>query len=292
MLIKEVLKASPINKTEAEIILADLLGKDRSFLFAHPEFNLSKPLASQLADKVKRRASGEPLAYILGYKEFYGLRFFVDSRVLIPRPETEGLVDHVVDHIRPYLKTSPKRHPGESRLSRDDSRIFRIAQNRSDSGQARMTVSSGSQKFQSRRLIKICDVGTGSGCIAITLAKHLPKAKIFATDINQDALGLAKKNAKYHQVENKIIFLEGNLLFPLSESVDIIVANLPYIRSSVIKQLDPQISKWEPKIALDGGSAGQQIYQRLFQQAGKFLKPGGIIFYEIDGRVFSSKLVY
>ena len=245
MLIKEILKTFPINKTEAEIILADLLSKDRSFLHAYPEFKLTRPQEHRYIELLKRRESNEPLAYILGYKEFYGLRFFVDKRVLIPRPETEDLVDQV-------LKFVEDNYPGMQ--------------------------------------IKIADVGTGSGCIAVTLAVCLPEAKIFATDINQDALGLAKKNAKYHQVEDKIIFLEGDLLSPLSESVDIIVANLPYIKSAGIKKLDPQISKWEPKIALDGGSDGLKLYRFLFKQAEKVLKLNGTIFYELNGKVFNKSV--
>ena len=242
MLIKEILKTFPINKTEAEIILADLLGKDRSFLHAYPEFNLTRPQEHRYIELLRRRESNEPLAYILGHKEFYGREFYVDRRVLIPRTETEDLVDQIISYIK--------------------------------------------SNYSIKRLIKIADVGTGSGCIAITLARLLPNAKIYATDIDQSALEVAKKNAKYHQVEDKIIFLEGDLLSPLSESVDIIVANLPYIKSAVIKKLDPQISKWEPKIALDGGADGLALYRVLFKQAEKVLKPNGTIFYELDGKVF------
>jgi len=243
MLIKEILKTFPINKTEAEIILADLLGKDRSFLHAYPEFNLTRPQEHRYIELLRRRESNEPLAYILGHKEFYGREFYVDRRVLIPRTETEDLVDQIISYIK--------------------------------------------SNYSIKRLIKIADVGTGSGCIAITLARLLPNAKIYATDIDQSALEVAKKNAKYHQVEDKIIFLEGDLLSPLSESVDIIVANLPYIKSAVIKKLDPQISKWEPKIALDGGADGLALYRVLFKQAEKVLKPNGMIFYELDGNVFN-----
>ena len=242
MLIKEILKTFPINKTEAEIILADLLGKDRSFLHAYPEFNLTRPQEHRYIELLRRRESNEPLAYILGHKEFYGREFYVDRRVLIPRTETEDLVDQIISYIK--------------------------------------------SNYSIKRLIKIADVGTGSGCIAITLARLLPNAKIYATDIDQSALEVAKKNAKYHQVEDKIIFLEGDLLSPLSESVDIIVANLPYIKSAVIKKLDPQISKWEPKIALDGGADGLALYRVLFKQAEKVLKPNGMIFYELNGKVF------
>jgi len=263
MRIEQLLPSIAHDRVVPEIILADILEKDRSFLYAHPNYNLPNDQTLQFIDKLKRRDNGEPLAYILSGKEFYGLKFFVDKRVLIPRPETEEIVDLVLD----------------------------LAKSRSD------------------KLI-ICDVGTGSGCIAITLAKMLPQAKIYATDVSKKALNVAKKNAKYHNVENvvlpnvtsetstfsrsnklpienKITFLKGDLLNPLSEKVDVIVANLPYIKTAKISQLDTKIYGWEPIIALDGGENGKSLYNQLFSQASYHLKTNGIIFYEVDGKIYT-----
>ncbi|MEX0616906.1 MAG: peptide chain release factor N(5)-glutamine methyltransferase [Candidatus Woykebacteria bacterium] len=240
MTIKEALAANPIDKIEAEIVLSGLLRKDRSFLYAHPEFRLSKTRTSKLTSKLKRRERGEPLAYILGYKEFYGLKFYVDKRVLIPRQETEELIEKVFNWIKKKNLTAPS----------------------------------------------ICEVGTGSGCIAVTLAKLAPSAKIYAIDIDKHALEVAKKNAKLHGVSEKITFLQGDLLTPLSEKVDLIVANLPYIPTKKISSLQGELRDWEPRVALDGGTDGKELYLKLFKQAMNFLKPSGVIFYEVDGQVF------
>lgn len=244
MQIVQILKNSTLNSIESEIIIADSLKKDRSFIHAHPEYSLNPKTLKKVSDSLNRRKNDEPLAYILGYKEFYGLKFFVDKRVLIPRHDTEELVEKVVTYANKHYKNKP---------------------------------------------LKICDVGTGSGCIAVSLAKVLPKSKIFAIDVDLKALSVARKNAKLHSTEGKITFLKGGLLSPLPEKVDIIVANLPYIKSESIKNLDPQISKWEPRIALDGGVGGMKLYQGLFQEVSKYLNQDGKIFYEIDGKTFSPR---
>ncbi len=241
MKIREVIPKSPVDHTETEIILADLLKKDRSFLHAHPEHRLTENQTLQFINQVKRREKNEPLAYILGYKEFFGLRFLVDRHVMIPRHDTEELVESVLEYVK------------------------------------------GKNKPQ----IKIVDIGTGSGCIAITLAKKLPKAKIYAVDVDQKSLVVARKNATRLKVYEKITFLKGALLSSLPGPVDVIVANLPYIKTGQIKKLEPEVHKWEPKLALDGGVDGMKVYKKLFQQANKYLTKDGKIFYEIDGKVFS-----
>ena len=188
MKIREVIPKSPVDHTETEIILADLLKKDRSFLHAHPEHRLTENQTLQFINQVKRREKNEPLAYILGYKEFFGLRFLVDRHVMIPRHDTEELVESVLEYVK------------------------------------------GKNKPQ----IKIVDIGTGSGCISITLAKKLPKAKIYAVDVDQKSLVVARKNATRLKVYEKITFLKGALLSSLPGPVDVIVANLPYIKTGQI----------------------------------------------------------
>jgi release factor glutamine methyltransferase len=242
MRVKNILEQTS-NRVETEIFLSHLLDKDRSFLCAFPETVLTKSQVSKLQDFISRRKKGEPLAYILGYQDFYGLRFKVNKNVLIPRPETEALVDTIIKYAG----------------------------------------------IQTRSDLVLTDVGTGNGCIAISLVKHLPKAKIYAIDIDRKALEIAKENVKNYKVSTRIKVLQGDLLEPLTEKVDIIVANLPYIPSFRIQTLQIEVKNWEPKIALDGGKDGMRYYKKLFRQAEGFLNPGGIVFYEVDGKVYKKQ---
>ena len=180
--------ASPLLSTysarpqvEAELLLAHLLNQPRTYLYAHPEARLSAEQAATYANWVQRRAAGEPLPYITGQIEFFGLMFAVTPDVLIPRPETETLVEAALT----WLKT----HPAATAV----------------------------------------DVGTGSGCIAVTLAVHVPVLRLYATDISRAALDVARANAERHDVAERIAFIEGDLLMPLPEPVDLIVSNPPYV---------------------------------------------------------------
>jgi release factor glutamine methyltransferase len=241
MTTQEALKISTLPVTEASILLAYVLQRDRSYLIAHPEQKLTCAQKRRFETLAKRLENHEPLAYVTGREEFYGMGFKVDKRVMIPRPETENLVTEVI-------QTAEKiKNP------------------------------------------VIVDVGTGSGCIAVTLAKYLPKATLLATDVSSEALEVARINAARFKVSKKITFLCGNLLEPLREikgerSLDIIAANLPYVKKDWYPKLDPQIFH-EPKLALIGGETGLEIYQQLFIQAEKYLKPGGKVIYELDGQI-------
>lgn len=168
-------------------------------------------------------APNAPLQYQKGWSEFYKLKFRLTTDVLIPRPETELLVENIIDFAS-YQLPATSYQP------------------------------------------TIIDIGTGSGCIAISLARNLPKAKIIAIDISPKALSVAKLNAKYHKVEKRIIFFENDLLTNFKVAPDIIVANLPYIPTSKLMYLDPLVRDFEPKIALDGGSDGFELYKTLFTQ--------------------------
>ena len=168
----------------------------------------------------------EPKQYVQGWVEFYKLRFKVTPDVLIPRPESELLVDEVINFV----------------------------------------IASGAKQS-----FTILDVGTGSGNLAISIAKNLHKVKVFATDISEDALKVAKENAKLNKVENKIFFIQSDLLTTFMHQngkllPEVIVANLPYIPRARISYLDPAVKDFEPIIALDGGSDGFELYRRLFQQ--------------------------
>lgn len=223
---------------DAEILLSYVLKKNRAFLFTYPEKKLTLSQEKNFKNLLARRKKHEPIAYIVGRKEFYGLDFFVNCRVLIPRPETEELVKNIIDYVQ-------------------DTRY-----------QIRDTV--------------ICDVGTGSGCVAIALAKHLPCAKIWACDISKSALKIAKINAKTHRVSKHIKFVCSDLFSKIPHKIkfDVIVANLPYLSQKQYQNVQPEIKKYEPRLALIGGKTGMEIYAKLLQQSKNHLKSGGKIFLE------------
>ncbi|MBM4466146.1 MAG: peptide chain release factor N(5)-glutamine methyltransferase [Chloroflexi bacterium] len=220
-------------RLDAEILLAHALGMTITQLHAHPQSQLSSAALAFYLQLIERRARHEPVAYIVGQKEFYGLDFFVDNRVLIPRPETELLVELSVEMA------------------------------------------------QARSLRLIADVGTGCGAIAVSLAVHLPQALVYATDASPAALEVAVCNCRRHGVEDRVRLLHGHLLEPLPEPVDLIVANLPYVSQAEWAQLPPEISRYEPREALNGGRDGLDHIRRLLAQAGRYLKPGGVVLLEI-----------
>lgn len=219
---------------DAEVLLSYVLKKLKEYLYTYPEKNISTKQLNNLTTLIERRAKNEPVAYLINKKEFFGLDFYVDKRVLIPRPETETLVEETIKACN------------------------------------------NKQLAISYKPLAICDIGTGSGCIAITLAKYLPTAKIIATDISKDALIVAQKNAKKHKVFSKIKFLSGDLLKPIkNKKNDIIIANLPYVQSQ-------KILKYEPKIALAGGKDGLEIYRKFFEQLKDFNLKNLTVLIEID----------
>lgn len=169
-----------------------------------------------------------PIQYQKGWTEFFKLKFKLTQDVLIPRPETELMVEEIIERVQ----------NAEFRVQNED--------NNSE--------------------LVIADIGTGSGCIAISLAKNLPKHKIIAIDLSPKAIEVARKNAKFHKVDKRILFLENDLLSGIKVMPDIIAANLPYIPTFKLMYLDPLVREFEPKMALDGGSDGLELYRRLFQQ--------------------------
>jgi release factor glutamine methyltransferase len=265
---------------DAEVLLCYTINVSKvskEWIYTHPAYRLPSTVYSHYKNLIERRARYEPVAYITGKKEFYDLLFYVTKDVLIPRPETEILVEQVIKNTNHWsLVTKP---------------------------------------------LTIVDVGTGSGCIAVTLAlylqlqysKHLKKinvpkkcdrlklvqrnylfSRIYAIDISPKALHIAKINAKKHNVQNKITFLQGDLLKPLSAKyylpagkagvlcANIIVANLPYISDKEMKKLPNDIKKYEPRISLKGGKEGLEFYEKLLSQARKHLNKNGKIFLEIS----------
>ena len=239
-------------RLEHEILLAHVFKIKRIELLAHPERQLSQIEKTLFQQLVKRRLNHEPIAYIVGYQPFMGLNFIVNQSVLIPRPETELLVEEAL------------------RLSR------------SLASQAELA---GEPKRLAYAKYTIADIGTGSGCIAISLAKTLRGAHIFATDTSTEALKLAQRNAECHQVTDHCEFLQGNLFEPLNNvaanlpaeqaglalptKFDLIISNPPYIPTKDIETLDPDVKDWEPIGALDGGQDGLDYVREIIKEAPK-----------------------
>lgn len=237
---------------DAEVLLAHVAGLDRAGLYRESERPLSLEEARLFRQLVERRARKEPVAYLTGKKEFMGLEFTVTPAVLIPRPETELLVEKALALAREIssraaaLRELPGAAPG-----------FLIA-----------------------------DVGTGSGAIAVSLARSLPAARIYALDCSPAALKVAKRNAQRHQVEDRVFFLAGDLLSPLLEAglagkIHLIAANLPYIPTAELSSLVPDVRCYEPLSALDGGPDGLFHYRRLIPQARRLLADPGWLLMEI-----------
>jgi release factor glutamine methyltransferase len=216
---------------ECELLLRHALKISRTQLYLDLDQELSPQQEPAFRRLVERRLNGEPTAYITGHREFYGLDFYVDPRVLIPRPESELLVETALG----------------------------LAQN--------------------HPLSTIVDTGTGSGAIAISLALELPQAKIYATDISAATLEVALVNCQKHGVADRVNLLQGNMLEPLPEPVNLIVANLPYVRKSQLARIGS--TKFEPLLALDGGPDGTERIRQLCRQADRKLRPSGFLLLEI-----------
>jgi release factor glutamine methyltransferase len=227
----------PDARLEAEVAVMNVVRIPRQDLFARQEAEVSPQQERDLARLLERRLQREPLAYILGRREFYGINLLVNSNVLIPRPETESLVEHAL-----FMALMGMDNPA----------------------------------------LVIADAGTGTGAIAINLALHLPRARIFAIDCSDASLDVASYNIRGHNVADRVSLLKGDLLEPLPEPVDLIVANLPYLPTGRIPTLQPEI-QWEPRLALDGGADGLDVIRRLLAQAaGGKLKQAGVILLELD----------
>ncbi len=207
---------------EAKLLLGHVLGISKTQIYIAPERDLASAEMKCLWNLVQRRLGREPAAYILGHCEFYGTDFYVDCHTLIPRPETELLVEKAVD----------------------------LAQ----------------RIFNSGKQIIIADIGTGCGAIAISLALALPQSKIYATDISAPALRVAEMNCQRYVVGSHVKLLHGNLLGPLPQPVDMVIANLPYIKNYEFKDLAPEIRNFEPILALAGGEDGLDKIQQMLEQ--------------------------
>ncbi len=223
---------------DAQVLLADLIGRPRSYLLAHGEVSLPPDTITRYRAWVARRARGEPLAYILGYTWFYGLKFHITPAVLVPRPETELLVEYVLNELR----------------------------------------------ARGGKVLRVADVGTGSGVIAVAIAVHEPRSRVWATDVSAPALHVARRNVYAHNVDRRTLFVQADLLIPLIGPLDVIVANLPYVGEEDTDVLAPEVREYEPAIALWAGKDGLSLIHRLLAQAPGRLAEDGVLFLEVGYR--------
>jgi release factor glutamine methyltransferase len=246
----------PSSTLAAELLLMHVLERDRAWIYAHPEELLSPVAAENFIGLLARRAAGEPTQYLTGKQEFWGLEFEVTPAVLIPRPETEHVVEVALERL------------GEERG-------------------IRINMRTGAQT----PVLRVADVGTGSGCIAIALAHELPHAEIVATDISADALAVARRNAERHHVADRIHFVQTDLLQDLlresrtagdSKLFDLIVSNPPYVARNEADELPREVREHEPETALFGGPTGTELYGRLIAEAAELLAARGILVLELS----------
>ncbi len=234
---------------------------DRAYLYAHPERQLTPGETRRYDEVLARRATGVPAQYITGHQEFWGLDLIVSPAVLIPRPETEHVVEAVLELV-----------------SSADSKLSQHRQPR--------TGVSAPHGLSAQQELRIVDVGTGSGAIALALAKELPSAEIHATDISPDALEVARANAARHELTSRIEFHHTDLLYGLPPvSFDIVVSNPPYIGESEEESVQLEVRKFEPRNAVFAGPTGMEVIERLIPQARAALRPGGWLVFEISGTI-------
>ncbi|MDP3028682.1 MAG: peptide chain release factor N(5)-glutamine methyltransferase [Deltaproteobacteria bacterium] len=244
--IQEALTAAgvPEPEADAQVLVAHVLGVDRLNLFLDMDRFLTSAEEETLAGLIRERTKRKPLQHILGEQEFWSLSFKVTSGVLIPRPETEILVEAVLSTVK------------KQGIPPDD--------------------------------LTILDLCTGSGILAVVLARELPGADIYAVDISKEALSVAMENARRHEVSDPITFLQGDLFAPLADqgvSFDLIVSNPPYIPGEMFPGLSPEVRDYEPRLALDGGPDGLDVIRKIIIQSVAHLKVGGRLFLEIgDGQ--------
>jgi release factor glutamine methyltransferase len=237
-----VLRAAPeilSPELDAELLLASTMNVARTSVLAFPERELSPAQARRFTALIARRARGEPVAYLTGHREFMGLDFKTDRRALIPRPETELLVEAALDDIRARLTSTPDVVPS------------------------------------------VADIGTGTGAIALAIAAHEPRlSRVYAVDLSPDALALAEENAARLRVAERVVLLRGDLLAPLPEPVDVLLANLPYVAPQDAATLPRDVRQYEPAQALFGADDGLGHLRRFFAEAPAHLRPGATILVE------------
>lgn len=232
-------KSSDSARTDAQLILAHMLKKDRAWLVAHGESFLTNGQAQRYETIIQRRATGMPIAYLLGTIGFFGREFVVNEHVLIPRPESEALVAEAVAFLRSRVDPARKT-----------------------------------------QILRVLDIGVGSGALACSIAAEVPQAAVEGVDISEAALAVATQNARRLHVHRRCTFLQGDLAGPVAHrSFDLVVANLPYVPTGEIGE-SPNPVSFEPRLALDGGADGLELYRRFLAGASALLYPGARLLME------------
>lgn len=238
----------PSPRMNAELLLRFTLGCDRAYLYAHPERELTQDEQERYYAALAERSRGVPAQYITGHQEFWGMDLVVTPAVLIPRPETEHVIETVLELVG-------------SRIAGEE-RTLHAAQ------------------------LRIADVGTGSGCIALALAKELPEAEIHAIDVSAAALEIARANAARHRLASRVLFERSDLLAGQPNAFfDFVVSNPPYVGASEADEVQLEVRKFEPQDAVFAGETGTEIIERLILQAHAALKAGGSLVMEISGTI-------
>jgi release factor glutamine methyltransferase len=244
----------PSPRLNAELLIMFTLDCDRAYLYAHPERELTSDEMRRYDEALARRATGVPAQYITGHQEFWGLDLIVSPAVLIPRPETE----HVVEAILEFAGLNASIRQGQDQRA-------------------------GAPSLHN---LNVVDVGTGSGAIALALAKELPTAVIHATDISPAALDVAKANAARHELTSRIEFHQADLLDGFAHaSFDFVVSNPPYVGDSEEDSVQLEVREFEPRNAVFAGPTGLEVIERFITQAETILKPGGWLVFEISGTI-------
>jgi release factor glutamine methyltransferase len=255
------------------------LNCDRAYLHAHPERELTPNEISRYDLALAERGRGVPAQYITGHQEFWGMDLIVTPDVLIPRPETE----HVIEAV---LELAGSLSAGSALARTRDAARDRSPEFGDPDPPAPRTGRNPQGSFGDSPALHIADVGTGSGCIALALARELPQAAIHATDISARALEIARANAARHQLERRIDFHEGDLLAGLAvANFDFIVSNPPYVGKSEEEQVQLEVRRFEPRDAVFAGPTGLEVIARLIPQARDALKAGGWLVMEISGTI-------
>ena len=227
--LRERVLASKMNPRDADFLLCHALGRSLTWLIAHSDDSVDPSVADEASQMVDRRLAAEPLQYIRGYTEFFGRRFAVDPRVLIPRPETEILVEAAIKRLAPGAR--------------------------------------------------VLDVGTGSGCIAISIEREIPEVNVVGTDRSIGALAVARLNKE--RLSSRVAFLAADFVAPLRGAFDLIVSNPPYIPAGVVEGLAPEVQHHEPRGALTPGPIGTEAFEALLHEGGNLLQSGGLLMLEI-----------
>lgn len=264
----------PSHTLAAELLLMHALGRDRTWLYAHADDAVEAGAAAKYFELVARRATGVPTQYLTGKQEFWGLEFEVTPDVLIPRPETEHVVEVALARL------GQTQFLQERRMVRGDGTL------------TEQKVRIGGDNAQEG--LRIVDVGTGSGCIAVALARELPAARVAATDISPAALAVARRNAARHGVAERIEFRECNLLEPFLHAAShavaarfhLVVSNPPYVGRAEAEVLQREVREHEPATALFAGERGFDLYEPLIAQAVQVLVPRGILVMELGYNAF------